>query len=293
MSGLQSMTGFGRGAHTGAAYRVQVEIRSVNHRFREIVIRGSRDLPGLEEAIRARVAERVARGRVDVHVTVEPLPGARRLHVDTDLALSYHRALETLRDNLGLETPITLELIAGFPGILALEDPSEDAATCWADVEPALEQALDGLMAMRRAEGAALAAELREAAARVAQRVEAVAERAPQVVEEYRRRLAQRVEALAGDLPIDPDRLAAEVVLFAERADIREELVRLRSHLGQFQDALQADEPVGRKLDFLLQEMVREINTIAAKAHDAVISAAVVEMKTEVERMREQAQNVE
>src|SRR5690606_37409332 len=140
---------------------------------------------------------------------------------------------------------------------------------------------------------AALAADLEGARRRLAGLVEAVARRAPLVVEEYRVRLAQRIRALAPDVPVEPDRLAAEVVVFADRADISEELVRLRSHLEQFQATLGLDEPVGRKLDFLLQEMNREVNTIGSKAHDAEIAATVVDMKTEIERMREQVQNVE
>ena len=293
MSGLRSMTGFGRGAHTGAAYRVEVEIRSVNHRYREIVARVPRELPGLEEPVRARVAERIPRGRVDVFVTAQVLPGTQRLHVDTELARAYHKALDTLKEELGLADQTTLALLAGFPGIFTVEGAATDVEACWRDVEPALDEALAALTAMRRAEGEALAADLRAAADRFEAQVEVVARRAPQMVAEYRARLAQRVQALAPEVRVDPDRLAAEVVLFAERADISEELVRLRSHLAQFRGAFGVDEPVGRRLDFLLQEMHREVNTIGSKAHDTVIAAAVVEMKTEIERMREQVQNVE
>lgn len=293
MTGLRSMTGFGRGSHTGAAYRVDVEIRSVNHRYREIVARVPRDLPGLEEPVRARVARGVARGRVDVFVTAEPLPGTRGLRVDVELARAYHQTLERLRHELGLAGGVDVSLLAGLPGVVGLDEASADVEACWRDLEPALDQALSALTAMRVTEGAALAADLEGARRRLAGLVEAVARRAPLVVEEYRVRLAQRIRALAPDVPVEPDRLAAEVVVFADRADISEELVRLRSHLEQFQATLGLDEPVGRKLDFLLQEMNREVNTIGSKAHDAEIAATVVDMKTEIERMREQVQNVE
>ncbi|HEX6989644.1 MAG TPA: YicC/YloC family endoribonuclease [Bacillota bacterium] len=293
MTGPRSMTGFGRGSHTGVVYRVEVEIRSVNHRYREIVARVPRELPGLEEPVRTEVAARIARGRVDVFVTAQPLPGARPVRVDTELARRYHGALEQLRQELALPAPVDLALLAGLPGVVGVDEASSDIETCWLDVRPALDQALAALTGMRDAEGRALAADLAAAADRLAGLVETVAGRAPQVVEEYRARLTQRVQALADEVHVDPERLAAEVVLFADRADIHEELVRLRSHLGQFRAALGLDEPVGRKLDFLLQEMNREVNTIGAKAHDAGIASTVVEMKAEIERMREQVQNVE
>jgi len=293
VTALRSMTGFGRGAHTGAAYRVQVEIRSVNHRYREIVARVPRELPGLEEPIRARVAGEVARGRVDVFVTAEALPGTRTTRIDTKLARRYHDALEALGRELGVAGGVELSLLASLPGVIALEEGAADTEACWRDVAPALDQALAALGAMRRAEGAALAADLEAAAERLGRRVEEVEARAPLVVEAYRARLVQRIQDLAGDVSVDPDRLAAEVVVFADRADLTEELVRLRSHLAQFRAALGVDEPVGRKLDFLLQEMNREVNTIGAKAHDAELAGTVVEMKTEIERMREQVQNVE
>lgn len=293
MTALRSMTGFGRGTHTGVAYRVAVELRSVNHRYREIVVRVPRDMPGLEEPVRARIAQAVARGRVDALVAVEPLPGTRGLRVDVHLARAYRQALEDLRRELDLDDDVDLELLASLPGVIGLDESSADLEACWRDAAPALDQALAHLAAMRAAEGAALARDLAGALERLAGHVEAVAARAPQVVEAYKARLAQRVQALAGDVPVEPDRLAAEVAIFADRADISEEVVRLRSHMDQFRATLELDEPVGRRLDFLLQEMNREVNTIGSKAHDAGIAAAVVEMKVEIERMREQVQNVE
>ena len=287
------MTGFGRGVHAGARFLVEVEMRSVNHRFREIVVRVPPDFGGMVEPVRERIARVIERGRVDVFISLSAQPGTRSLKVDMDLALAYYRALESLREHLGLAGPITLDHMLQFRDILIAEPAAIEAHELWADIEPALAAALADLCAMREREGQALADDMRQRLERLDAWSEALAARAPVVVEHYRRRLRERFEALGSDPPLEPERLEAEIVLFAERSDITEELVRLRSHLRQMEQALAATGAIGRKLEFLLQEAHREVNTIGSKAHDPEIAAWVVEMKTELEKLREQAQNIE
>lgn len=291
------MTGYGRGTHSGQTYLVEVELKSVNHRFRDIVVRARPEVAWVTERIRDVLARHIDRGRVDVLLSLTPLPGRRTVQIDMELAVSYNRALEELRRRLGMsegEQPPALELIARFPGVLSTAEAVIDPEQCWQDVEPALTEAVAGLQQMRATEGASLAAALNDSLDRLNALLTTIAERAPAVPVEYRQRLSDRLAWLTADTAtVSAEALAAEVVLFAVRSDITEELVRLRSHSYQFAEAMQVAEPVGRKLDFILQEMAREINTIAAKAHDHQIAAAVVDVKSEIERMREQVQNIQ
>lgn len=299
-AGLWSMTGFGRGEAAAAGGRVVVEIRSVNHRFCEVALRLPPRLAALEPGLRKLVTDRVARGRVDVTLTIQPDErAARGPAIDWALAEGLRSRLEELKQRLGLPGEVDVALLAAQRGVLSGEEPGPEPE--WEPVAEATERALAALAAMRSREGAALQADLQGRLGRMRLLVEEVAARAPLVPLEYRDRLAARLKALLGDGGgsvlgpggLDPTRLEQEVALLADRADVTEELTRLRSHLGQVEALLAAAEPVGRKLEFLLQEIHREVSTVGSKSADLAIARAVLELKAELERVREQVANVE
>jgi len=291
---IRSMTGYGRGEVSDGFRRVVVEARSVNHRFSEVVIRMPKELSPLEERIRNQVQAKVSRGRVDVLITREDARGGRRkVEVDSDLAVSYYEGLKKLQQILGLRSPARLELVARLPDVFILTEVPEDLEEVWRDLSPAVERALEDLLAMREREGQRLRDDLLERLRVIEAQTSAIEARAPQVVEEYRRRLSERVREILPGVAVDEGRLATEVVLFAERSNVTEELVRLNSHLAQMRESLGQSEAVGRRLDFLLQEMNREINTIGSKAGDGEIARAVIDVKSELEKIREQVQNIE
>jgi len=295
---LRSMTGYGAAEQHTDGGRWWVEVRSTNHRFLEVVVRLPRELGALEDRVRAAVAQRVRRGRVEVLVREDGGQRPREAVVDTELARRYARALEDLRQKLALEERLTLSALLALPDVVRVEEARRDADAAWEDLRPVLERALDGLVQMRTSEGRRLAGDLQERVARLERWVEQVARRAEELPRAYAERLRQRVADLLQALGVEglPDeaRLAMEVAAFADRCDVREELVRLRSHLQEVRTLLQAEDgAVGRKLEFLLQEMQREVNTVGAKAADLEVARAVVEMKSELEAIREQVQNVE
>jgi uncharacterized protein (TIGR00255 family) len=290
----RSMTGFGRGEGSGSAGRIVVEAKAVNHRFSEVVFRMPRQFNALEEGARKLVLSRIARGRVDVFVSWEAGTQARIVKVDKGLAIAYHNSLKELGEEIGSKLEISLDTLARLPDVLTISEADVTVDELWPAFEQALSQALEGLVAMREREGETLVADLQSRIAKIEALGHVVTERAPQVVMEYRQRLSRRLEEL---LPqgnsVDPQRLAQEVTLFADRSDITEEIQRLGSHVSQFRQTLQADEAVGRKLDFLVQEIGREVNTMGSKANDATIISQVVEAKSELEKIREQVQNIE
>lgn len=288
------MTGYGRGEALAAGRKFTVEVRAVNHRFCEINVRVPRFLLAFEDRIRRLVAACVARGRVDVYLTIgDGEGGSGAVKVDKTLALAYYKAMEELKSALGLKDAIKLEYLINLPQLFVADPSPEEAEAWWPAVGEALQKALAALTAVREAEGEALGRDLAVRLVRLEEIAAAIAQRAPEVPVAYRRRLMERIAEL-GEVAADPVRLAQEVAFFAERADITEELVRLRSHLQQAKACLaHFRDPVGRRLDFLVQEMFREINTAGAKAQDEVIAQLVVEFKTELEKIREQIQNIE
>jgi uncharacterized protein (TIGR00255 family) len=291
---VRSMTGFGRGEVTGDLGRIVVEMKAVNHRFSEVVFRMPRQFNALEDQARKLIQGRVSRGRIDVFVSWQAAAKARGVQVDKELAIAYYNALIELGREIGSKSELSLDTLAKLPDVLKVEEGEVTAEELWPAFEAATAQAVENLLAMREREGESLAADLLARADRLAEIRTAVLERAPQVVEEYRQKLTKRLEDLLGQATmVDPQRLAQEVAVFADRSDITEELQRLVSHLAQFRDAFTGGEAVGRKLDFLVQEIGREINTIGSKANDAVITAQVVEAKSELEKIREQVQNIE
>ncbi len=291
---VYSMTGYGRGEAQGGPGRVVVELRSVNHRFLDVVIRTPRELSILEDRLRAEVQQRVDRGRLEVYVSVDREGQPRHeLQVDKNLALAYHKALKEIQNELNLAGSVDLSTLAQLPDVFVLEEVQEEANQYWPLVQQAARHAVDSLLDMRANEGRSLAEDMLQRISSIEGEVAAIHERAPLNVSEYRERLRARVEELLGETAVDNDRLEAEVVYYAERSDITEELVRLESHLSQFRNTVGSEGAVGRKLNFILQEIHREVNTIGSKAGDAEIGRSVVEIKTQLEKLREQVQNIE
>lgn len=287
------MTGYGRAEALVPGGRLTVEVRSVNHRYGELVIRSPRPLAPLDERVRAAVKEYIQRGRTEIYCNLELEAGQQRPVIDRELALAYARGLRELSELLGTDDRLRLRDVIALPEVIRLSDVAVDAEQFWPGMREALEQALGALVAMREREGSALRQELAGRIARLDELVEAVADRSGSLVEAYRQRLQSRLTQLAVAVPIDEQRLAMEVAVFADRSNIDEELVRARSHLGQFRACLEADEPVGRRLDFLSQELHREVNTIASKGADVETSQLVLALKAEIEKVREQVQNIE
>ena len=289
-----SMTGFGRGEASGDGYQFSIELKSVNHRFLEIMVRSPRNFIGFEERIRKMLQERFQRGRIEVYVNVVETEGRKRLvKVDKDLALSYDKTLKDLA--LALHTVYETDIyrLVTLPEVLSVVEPEIDLDTLWRVCAESLLKASDGFGQMRRNEGEKLSIDLLQRLDIITECLQRIAERAPNVVTDYQERLQERLQTLLGEVEVDATRLANEVVYFADRASITEELVRFDSHLTQSREALRSSEPVGRKLDFLVQEMNREINTIGSKANDIRIGQQVVSVKSELEKVREQIQNLE
>ncbi|MCS7172297.1 MAG: YicC family protein [Armatimonadetes bacterium] len=294
------MTGYGLGEARGEGGRWVVEARSVNHRFLEVNVRMPRSLQALEDRVRIAFAQRLLRGRVDVSIIRED-PGRRgkAVRVDAELARQYVMALEELRQALQLSDPVPLSVVLSLPDVVRVEETEEDPEALWVQLQPAVERCVENLVQMREAEGVRLARDLLQRLDRIEAALERIADRAPEVVQAYAARLRRRIlellrEAGAPEAAVDEARLSMEVALFADRSDISEEVVRLRSHLQEARALLQQGTgAVGRKLEFLLQEMMREANTVGAKAGDLEITRAVLGIKSELESLREQAQNLE
>lgn len=289
------MTGFGAATAEVPGGRFSVEVRSVNHRFSEVLIRLPRDLSPLEDRTRAIVQDRVRRGRVDVIITRdESARRPRTVRVDLELAAAYARALRDLAGTIGAAGDVTVAQVASLPDVLRVEDERTDPESLWPPLEAAVRTAAEALVAMRTAEGERLAADLLGRLTAIEAMAAAVAARSREVVRGYGERLRARLAEVLAEVPVDEARLASELALFAERSDITEELTRLRSHLAQFRHTVEVEDgAVGRKLDFILQEMGREANTIGSKANDVEITRVIIAMKSELESLREQAQNVE
>jgi uncharacterized protein (TIGR00255 family) len=291
---LMSMTGYGRAANSGPEGDVTVEIRSLNHRYFDVSLRMPREFSPVEERVRSLVAERIARGRIEVSVSVDWHDGSRRtVALDTCLARAYAEGLARLAHELALAPISSVDVLSGLPDVITLSDAKIDADILWNMVQPALSDAIDQVVQMRKEEGARLERDIAGRIEMIEMRVDEVGRRAPEVVDSYRAKLARRVSEMIGDVRVDEARLVTEVALFADRCDITEETVRFKSHIRQFRDTISESGDCGKKLDFIIQEMNREANTIAAKSQDSFISALAVEIKAELEKVREQVQNVE
>ena len=296
ISPMKSMTGYGRGESAHDGFKVTVELSSVNRKQAEVSVALPRELEMVEAQLREVIHRSVARGRVNVRVTLHASEGrtSARKHIDVGLAKAYTAELVKLAKQLKLSGEVTLDQVLRAPGVFQTDEQLAESEYLWPAVEKAMGQGMGALLKMREREGAHLARDLALRVGIMQKSVAQIQKQAPTTAENYRQNLIERIKA-AGleNIPPDDERLLKEIVLFADRSDITEELTRLQSHFTQFADCCKSREPVGRTLDFLAQEMNREINTIGSKANDGIISREVVNLKAELERFREQAQNVE
>ena len=291
---MKSMTGYGRGECSERGFKVTVEVSSVNRKQSEIAVNLPRDLEALEALVRDEINRVVARGRLTVRVMLHAAESAAHTHINVPLARLYAHELRVLAKELKLTDAITLDLLARAPGVLQPAEAVGDAEAIWPAVAKALKKALQAMLRMREREGGALLRDLKSRVAVIRAGVARVAKRAPEVATRYRDQLLKRIQSAGIEAPaLEDERLLKEVFYFADRSDVTEELTRLQSHFQQFDDCLKSAEPVGRTLDFLSQEMNREINTLGAKANNSLISREVVLLKAELEKFREQIQNVE
>ena len=288
------MTGYGRGEADHAGTKISVELNSVNRKQSDIVINLPRDLGMLEPRIRQTINEKISRGRMNVTIGLqENTNGAGTLALDTALARSYREAMLTLQKELDAPGEITIGTILQAPGVMRLPEHTMDADDAWPIVQRALSIALGDLIKMREREGKHLAKDLIHRLKTLRKETKEIRTLYPEVVKRYRIVLRERLEKAGLDLALDDERLLKEVTIFADRSDISEELTRLESHLAQFAHHLRKNDPVGRTLEFITQEIFRELNTLGAKSNDAGISQHVVACKSELEKIREQIQNLE
>ena len=289
------MTGFGRGENSNELYNLKIEIKAVNHRYNDITIKMPRHISYLEENIKKIIKDKISRGKVDVYINLEYInQSSTEIKVDIPLAKSYKLALEELSGELNLKDDIRLNNILNISEIIKTERKEVEEDIIWNSLKEALDMALIDIMNMKVAEGKALKEDMIMRLEIIEERILGIEKRSPIVVEEYKEKLHERIKSLLDkDANIDEERIAFEVVFFADKSNIDEEIVRLKSHINQFLNILEDTDAIGRKLDFLIQEMNREINTIGSKANDMIISQEVVEVKAEIEKIREQVQNVE
>ncbi len=292
---MKSMTGYGRGESSQRGFKVTMEVSLVNRKQTEIAVNLPRELEVLEAQIRDEINRRVARGRLTVRLSVHAAKGAGgNMRLDVPLAKIYAKELRALAKTLHLADAVTLDMLARAPGVLRPEEEITEAEELWPAAKKALDAALDVLLKMREREGAFLGKDLKARVAVLRAGVSRVQALAPKVAERYREQLLARIKAAGLEAPgLEDERLVKEIFYFADRSDVSEELTRLQSHFQQFDDCVKSGEPIGRTLDFLAQEINREINTLGSKANDSDISREVVLLKAELEKFREQVQNVE
>lgn len=290
---LRSMTGFGHEEQTAEGITLTVEMRSVNHRYSDVYLRMPKGFHLFEDMVRKIIAGHVTRGKVDVFVTVDRRTDtAQEVVLDEALADSYHQALRRLSERYAIADGITAATLSRFPDVLQVVQ-RDDSERIGELLRQTVEACVRELVTMRGREGERLAESLRENLSEMGRLLAQISRRAPLVVKDFKERLETRIAELVDSQKVDPARLAMEVALFADKCSIDEELVRLESHMAQFGEMLQAGSPIGKKIDFLIQEMNREVNTIGSKSNNLEITQLVVSLKSEVEKMREQIQNIE
>jgi uncharacterized protein (TIGR00255 family) len=292
-----SMTGFGRGENIGNGKKWTAEIRSVNHRFLDIRVRLPRQYMLFEERIKKAAAAYYSRGHIDIFLDVVEEEGeSGRLRIDLPLAREYHNCLRRIKEDLQLQGEPDLQMLASFKDVIVPgqdEDIAAQDAMIWPVAEEALEAALKNAAHMRSQEGRALKQDLEERLTCFVNVVNRLEASLPEIAGKKESSLKERLENLLAGVDLDPQRLAQEVAIIVDKSDVTEELVRLRSHMQQFESFLSLAEPIGRRIDFLVQEFLRELNTIASKINDAEVAHMIVDLKTELEKMREQVQNLE
>lgn len=291
---LNSMTGYGKGEAQAGNVALVVEIKTVNHRYADIAVKLPRTLMAVENEVRRQIGQVLKRGKIDVFVNFGQAEESSVVPVlNRPLALAYRDLLTTMRNELGLSGGVTLEMIISQKDVIQLSEAASGVESLQGCLMEALERALGQVAVMRRKEGEATADDLRERLAQLESLLGTVEQRAPLIPQEWQAKLQERLARLQQNLEWEPQRIAQEVAVYADRCDISEELVRFRSHLGQFRGLFEDAEPVGRRMDFLVQELNREVNTMGSKSNDADLTRAVVAMKAELEKVREQVQNIE
>ncbi|MCK4388632.1 MAG: YicC family protein [Desulfobacterales bacterium] len=289
------MTAFGRAEKTTEGRIYTAEIRSVNSRYGDIIVRVPSQLLPIEDQIKKLVATRISRGRVEVIIKVKNGSQAvPDIHIDLPLAKAYHGALCELNETLQMEEKIGLQTLLGVRGIITATEPEEDLGKTWSVLSSCIREALENIDAMRISEGMAIYQDFQKRLQSVEESLSRIKAMAPSILSQYHDRLKERIITLTqGTVEIDPNRLVQEAAFLADRSDVTEEIVRAESHLKQFRSMIESEDPTGRALDFLLQELNREVNTIGSKGGDVQLSHIVVELKSELEKLREQVQNVE
>ena len=291
---LKSMTGYGRSEMTVSGRHIIFEIKSVNHKYFEFNSRISRGYLFLEDKLKAYLQGKLSRGKVDVFLQIETLEDADvQVQVNHSLAAGYYAALRELRERYSLPDEPTLALLTRYGDIFSVHRAPENEEEIWQAVQQAAEPAVESFLRMREAEGARLREDILSKAQRILELVGQVEQETPQTVKEYQERLEAKIQELLGDAHFDEQRVLTEVAVFADKVAVDEETVRLRSHFQQLEKLIDSQEPVGRKIDFLVQEMNREANTIGSKSVNSKIAYLVVDIKSEIEKIREQVQNVE
>ncbi len=291
---VKSMTGYGRARQTLNGRDITVEVRSVNNRYLDCTVKVPRTYIFAEDSVKARVQKAVSRGKVDVFITIDAAAADETVvAVNEPLARGYYEALTRLKDMFSLEDGLNAVTLAKFPDVLTVTKAEEDLESVAADICAVLDEALAAYNAMRTVEGGKLREDIAGRADIIEAVVGKVEERSPQTVAAYREKLLARMQEVLQSTAIDESRILTEAAIFADKIAVDEETVRLRSHLSQLRTMLESDQPIGRKLDFLIQEVNRECNTIGSKCNDLTIAQDVVNMKAEVEKIREQVQNIE
>ena len=292
---IRSMTAFGRAEETIEGRTFTIEIRSVNSRYGEVIVRMPPQFLPLEDRVKKLVSTKVSRGRVEVMIKVKN--GSQTVpdvHINFPLAREYYGALCELSETLQIEEKVGLEAVLGMQGIITATDPEEDLEKTWPSFSSCIREALEGIDDMRISEGIAIHDDFQKRLQSIEEDLSRIKELAPSILSQYHSRLQERMAMLTdGTIEVDPNRLAQEAAFLADKSDITEEIVRAESHLKQFRSMIESEDPTGRALDFLLQELNREVNTIGSKAGDAQLPQIVVGLKSELEKLREQVQNIE
>ena len=291
---IKSMTGFGRCEVTEGDRKYTVEMKSVNHRYLDVSIKMPKKLNFFESAIRAELKNYISRGKVDLFISYEDYTeNHANIRYNRELAAEYRKYLRQMQEEFGLEDDIRVSTLSRYPEVFTMEEQNVDEGELWKELRKAIQGAAESFVQTRVAEGERLREDLLQKLDGMLGLVDFIAERSPRIVQEYRQKLEERVKDLLGDAQVDENRLLTEVTIFADKVCVDEELVRLRSHIETTKATLQEGGSMGRKLDFIAQEMNREANTTLSKSNDLEVSNCAIELKTEIEKVREQIQNIE
>ena len=290
---IKSMTGFGRGEASQDNITFSVDIKTVNHRYSDISVRMPRMVSPLEEKVREYIGSKLNRGKIDIYINYDSFGQDTKVKLDTNLASAYVDSLNTLKQQFSIKDDISLSLLTRFPDILKLDTEEKDLDFLWSILYSAIEQAVGSLVDMRSREGERLCKDMVEKLDNIMATIDEIKAKSPDLVEVYKNKLYDKIKEMTKDIQLDENRLLTEVAIFADKSSIDEEIVRLKSHIEEFRRTLYVKGTIGKRLDFIVQEMNREVNTIGSKSSDLGVVNNVIAMKTEIEKIREQVQNIE